>query len=81
MNNERIAALTLGFILLWLMVSFSSCATQKPILQPVLVTFYKNGMPLDIRGQADSMIFHGHKFDFVAYPDSDVVNGREKIAF
>jgi len=79
--NERIAALALGLILFWLLVSLSSCATQKPVLQPVLVTFYLNGMPLDIRGQADSMIFHGHKFDFLAYPDSDVVNGRERINF
>ena len=79
--NERIAALAIGFILFWLLVSFSSCATSQPAEKPLIVTFYQDGLPLEFRGRVDSMIIHGHKFDFVAYPDSDVVNGRERVEF
>lgn len=82
-KNElgKTAFVSILFILLWIWLSFSSCATTTPKLKPLMVTFWKNGMPLDLRGEADSLVVQGKTFLFVFYPDSDVVNGREKIQF
>ena len=82
MKNKLILILSLMLILLWMLISFNSCAgTKPPDKKPLLVTFYKDGSPLEIRGEADSLILQGNVFYFVFYPDSDVVNGREKIEF